>query len=152
MLFHSAVMCTDSFIVPFLRASKLKSPAYRAVVCGGNFRDFDSGGSKLKFVCDTSYSEILMVLLSPSGAGIARSVYRLRCGLEDSSPDSNKTFLLSSECSDICGTPILLSNRYPGSFLRVKPSKREVSHSSPSTAEFKNECRYTSTPTHAFMA
>jgi len=115
------------------------------------FRDLYSGGDKLKFGRDTSYSEVSMIFLSYSGAGRAQSVKRQRYGLRGSNPDRSKIFFFSPEPSNRCGTPILLPNRYQGPFLGVKPSGREVSHSPPSSANFKYEWIYTSTPTRAFM-
>ena len=46
----------------------------------------------------------------------------------------------------LCGTPSLLFSRYPGSFLEVKRSGREVNHSPPSSADVKNEWSCTSAP------
>ena len=44
------------------------------------------------------------------------------------------------------GPPSLLLNGHWGSLLGVKRSEREVDHTSPPSAEVKNEWRYTSTP------
>jgi hypothetical protein len=41
----------------------------------------------------------------------------------------------------------------PGALsLGIKEARHEVDHSSPSSAEVKNACSYTSTPQYAFMA
>jgi len=92
-----------------------------------------------------------MIFVSPSGAGRPQSVQRLRYGPDGLNPDRSKTFF-SPDPSDLCGTPILLSNSYAGSFLGVKPPGRDISHSPLSSANFKSKWIYTSTPTHAFMA
>jgi hypothetical protein len=44
------------------------------------------------------------------------------------------------------GPPSLLFNGYRGTFPEVKWPEREVNHSSPSSAEIKNEWSYTSAP------
>jgi hypothetical protein len=71
MRFHSAVIYKireiTALLVPFLRPSKLKSPAYRAVVCGSSFTDFYSGGDNSKYRLRQGYSEILWFYLLPPG-------------------------------------------------------------------------------------
>jgi hypothetical protein len=61
-------------------------------------------------------------------------------------------FLHHRRPDQLWGPLSLLSNGYQGLFPGVKRPRREVDHSTPSSAEVKNAWRYTSTPQYAFMA
>jgi hypothetical protein len=55
-------------------------------------------------------------------------------------PGRVKRMFLSAEHSDwLCGPPILIFIGYQHNFLGVKQPECEVDHSSPSSAEVKNE-------------
>lgn len=63
---------------------------------------------------------------------------------------STSSFLFHPD--QLWGTPSLLLNGYQGFFPVVKWLERDVYHSTPSSAEVKNVCNYTSTPPYTFMA
>jgi len=68
----------------------------------------------------------------------------------DSNPGRAKRFITPSpRCPDPHN---LILNRHRGSFTGQKRLGYEVDSSSPSSAEVKNEWRYTSTPIYAYMA
>jgi hypothetical protein len=63
-----------------------------------------------------------------------------------SNPSSGKRFSPPKRPDRLWGPPSLLLKGYWGSFPEVTWSVREVNHSPPSSAEVKNEWRYTSAP------
>jgi hypothetical protein len=65
-------------------------------------------------------------------------------GLE--SREGQKSFTSPYRPDRLCDPPNVLIKWYRLSFPRVKRPCREVNHSPPTSAEFKNECSYTSTP------
>jgi len=69
----------------------------------------------------------------------------LSCDHEDEFPARGKTYFRTSKGPDrLCGARSLRFNEHRVSFPGVKTQGREVDHSSPSSAEVKNECSYTS--------
>jgi hypothetical protein len=85
-------------------------------------------------------------------AGVAQSVYWLRYLLYRPGFESQQRQEILQNVQTVCGAQPVACSMGTGFFPVVKQPEADADHSSPSSAEVKNECIWTSASCNAFMA